>query len=321
MNFKSIFFAAGAATLLLSCNKVPDETPETLPAVTDGNVFHAVIDNSSAIAKTMLNEDMEFLWNEDDEISLFRASTYNREYVFDGMDESESGDFYEVNSPESRGVVFSEKPMDRVYAVYPYMTSKHIALSSSAVLTVDLPDVQTYRANSVGPGSNIMTAVTEDADSRNLVFKNACGYLKINLYGDGVVLKSVTLTANGGEKLSGRAKIPLSYGVAPAIEMQASKTNDYVTISSEEGITLGADSATATAFWFVVPPLTFSSGFTLTAKGFYGGEFVKSAPMNFTVERNKYYNIFPLQVSISGGAMGAGISGWDSSTTYSGSAS
>lgn len=303
--------------LIVACSKVSGPAEEVIPEK-DSNVFHATIYEEDDETRTMLNEDLEFLWNEDDEISLFRASTYNREYVFDGMDESESGDFYEINSPEERGVVFSEKPMDRNYAAYPYMTSKHIALSSAAVLTIDLPDVQTYRENSVGPGANIMTAVTEDTESRNLVFKNACGYLKINLYGNDVVLRSVTITSAGGEKLSGRAKIPLEYGVAPAIEMQASKTNNYVTISSESGITLGSTKETATAFWFVIPPTTFSTGFTLSATGFYGGTFSKSAPLNFTVERNKYYNVVPLAVVLSGGAMGVGMSPWDSSTTYSG---
>ena len=307
----------GIALLLVACNKV-DKTVETVLPVEDSHIFHATIDKGGDVTRTMLSEDLEFLWNEEDEISLFRASTYNREYVFDGMDESESGDFYEINSPEERGVVFSEKPMDRNYAVYPYMSSKHVALSSSAVLTIDLPDVQTYRENSVGPGANVMTAVTEDADSRNLVFKNVCGYLKIKLYGDDVVLQSVTITSQGGEKLSGRAKIPLVYGKVPAIEMQTSKTNDYVTIRSEEGITLGSTKETATAFWFVIPPTTFSSGFTLSATGFYGGTFSKSAPLKFSVERNKYYDIAALRVSLNDGTMGVGVSSWKSTNTFSG---
>ena len=303
--------------LLMGCSKGTVNPVETLPDKEEF-VFHATIADEANGTKTMLNEDMEFLWNEDDEISMFRASTYNREYVFDGMDESESGDFYEINSPEERGVVFSEKPMDRNYAVYPYMSSKHIALSSAAVLTIDLPDVQTYRENSVGPGANVMTAVTEDADSRNLVFKNVCGYLKIKLYGDDVVLQSVTITSQGGEKLSGRAKIPLVYGKVPAIEMQTSKTNDYVTIRSEEGITLGSTKETATAFWFVIPPTTFSSGFTLSATGFYGGTFSKSAPLKFSVERNKYYDIAALRVSLNDGTMGVGVSSWENTNTFSG---
>jgi len=307
----------GIALLLVACNKV-DKTVETVLPVEDSHIFHATIDKGGDVTRTMLSEDLEFLWNEEDEISLFRASTYNREYVFDGMDESESGDFYEINSPEERGVVFSEKPMDRNYAVYPYMSSKHVALSSSAVLTIDLPDVQTYRENSVGPGANVMTAVTEDADSRNLVFKNVCGYLKIKLYGDDVVLQSVTITSQGGEKLSGRAKIPLVYGKVSAIEMQTSKTNDYVTIRSEEGITLGSTKETATAFWFVIPPTTFSSGFTLSATGFYGGTFSKSAPLKFSVERNKYYDIAALRVSLNDGTMGVGVSSWESTNTFSG---
>lgn len=320
----------GLALLFVSCGKVvsvgviPSERETTAEAETTGpgkhggDVFHACFDTDSEDTKTMLSEDMEFLWNENDEISLFNATTYNREYLFDGMDESESGDFYEINSPESRGVVFSEKALDRIYAVSPYMTSKHIAISNSGVITIDLPDTQTYREKSVGPGANIMTSVTADAETRNLVFKNACGFLKINLYGDDVVLNSVTITSNGVEKLSGRAKIPLIYGQPPVIEMQSTKTNSYVTLTSSEGVELGKTAETATAFWFVIPPTTFSSGFTLSATGFYGGTFSKSAPLNFTVERNKYYNIAPLKVTLTGGSMGAGIVSWDSASSYSG---
>ena len=310
-------FLAGCTII----NSTPESAEPQPVTPVSGTAFHAVVEQVTPAVKTMLNEDLEFLWNEDDEISIFRASTYNREYLFDGMDESESGDFDEINSPESRGVMFSSKPLDKNYAVYPYNTSKHVALSSSAVLTVDLPGEQTYRENSVGPGANLMTAVTADTETHDLVFKNVCGYLKINLYGDDVIVRSVTLTANGGEKLSGRAKIPLVYGEAPAIEMQASKTYSYVTITSEEGVTLGTTKATATAFWFVVPPVAFSSGFTISVQGFYGGDFSRSAPLNLTVARNKYYNIAPLKVTLSGGAMGVGVSGWDSSSSYSGSAS
>ena len=308
----------GVVLLLASCAK-PAVIAEVEPEhPKSDNVFHASIFRENESTRTMLSEDLEFLWNEEDEISLFRGTTYNREYMFDGMDESESGDFYEVNSPEDRGVMFSYKPLDRNYAVYPYMISKHMAISNSGVVTIDLPDVQTYRENSVGPGANVMTAVTEDIDSKDLVFKNACGFLKINLYGEDVVLKTVTITSAGGEKLSGRAKIPLSYGTMPAIEMQSSKTNNYVTISSEEGIMLGSTKESATAFWFVIPPTTFSTGFTLSATGFYGGTFTKNAPLNFTVERNKYYNVAPLQVSMADSPMGVGVASWTSATTYSG---
>lgn len=309
--------------LIAGCNPIQfqEESPLPNPEPASETAFRAVFEPVYPEVKTMLSEDLEFLWNEGDEISVFRASTYNREYLFDGMDESESGDFYEINSPESRGVMFSSKALDKNYAVYPYNLSKHVSLSSSAVLTIDMPSEQTYRENSVGPGTNLMTAITPDVDSHDLVFKNVCGYVKINLYGEDVIVKSVTLSADGGEKISGRAKIPMVYGAVPVIEMQESNTYSYVTITSEEGIELGATSQTATAFWFVVPPVSFSSGFTISVKGFYGGDFSRQAPLNLTVARNKYYNIAPLQITLSGGAMGAGISGWDSSSSYSGSTS
>ena len=67
-----------------------------------------------------------------------------------------------------------------------------------------------------------MVAVREpmiDEDDRSLEFKNACGYLRLKLYGEGVSVTSITLEGKNGEKIAGAATIAQAIGGLPTVTM------------------------------------------------------------------------------------------------------
>ena len=137
-----------------------------------------------------------------------------------------------------------------------------MTISQSGVITATLPAEQSYAENSFGQGDNAMVAVTKNTDDTFLKFKNVGGYLELWLYGEDVTVKSITLTGNNEEKLSGTATITSTYGSEPTISM-ANNATPTITLNCGEGVKIGTSAETATAFWLVVPPTTFESGFTI----------------------------------------------------------
>ena len=205
------------------------------------------------VSRVYLDDDLCAHWTAGDEISIF-ATTYNQKYRFSGNTGDINGSFEEVS-----GSFFSGSSIDANYAVYPYAESTSI--STNGVISLVLPPVQYYAANSYGLGDNTMVAVTESASDRNLCFKNLCGYIVVRLYGEGKV-KSITLRGNNDERISGPATVKPVFGVDPVITMSESATTT-ITLDCGGGVTLGNTPDEATAFWFAVPPVTLSRGFTI----------------------------------------------------------
>ena len=108
-------------------------------------------------------------------------------------------------------------------------------------------------------------------------------------------VSSVTLEGNNQEKLSGSAIISMETGGSPAVTMQAN-ASESVTLVCEDPVTIGSSNTDYTEFWFVIPPTTFSQGFTVTVTTENGGTFSKSVSANFVVGRNSLKRMSALEV-------------------------
>ena len=229
-------------------------------------------------SRTYIEEGRLSRWTEDDRISLFDSSTSNLHYKFDGKTGDTSGTFSMVEYSVETGKVLTAN-----YAVYPYASD--VKMTDSGVITTTLPARQTYAANSFGLGDNTMVAVTENTDDTFLSFKNVGGCLKLQLYGDDVTVKSITLTGNNEEKLAGHADITAVYGKAPIVRM-LEDAGKSITLDCGDGVKLGATKEEATAFWMVVPPTMFEEGITVTVKDVNGKVFAQSTSNELVIERN-----------------------------------
>lgn len=258
---------------------VPQEKTET--------VFYGTTE-AGPESKVYADESLHVRWNADDRVSIFAKQDVNQEYRFTGADGANAGEFARV-SQEDPG---TGNALPYNYAIHPY--SAETSISAEGVISVVFPAEQTYKAGTFGPGASTMVAVSED---NNLLFKNVGTFVSINLYGDNVSVSRITFKGNKGEKLAGAASIQMEPGGTPTLTMASSEatgTSETVTLVCAEPVTVGADEANATAFWFVLPPTTFEEGFTVTVEDSEGRSYVKATtkPVEFSRSKLKRMKAF-----------------------------
>ena len=231
-------------------------------------------------SRTYVENGLYSRWTEGDCISLFDASTLNCRYLFAGDTGDSGGTFFMLSKPEGTSTTLNTN-----YAVYPY--SEDVKMTEDGVISVTLPSEQHYAENSYGLGDNTMVAVTEDADDTFLSFKNVGGCLKLQLYGDDVTVKSITLMGNDGELISGNATITATYDKTPVVTMADDDATTSITLDcGEKGVKIGSSAEDATAFWMVVPPTTFEEGVTVIVIDTDGKAFAQTTDKQLVIERN-----------------------------------
>ena len=142
------------------------------------------------------------------------------------------------------------------------------------------------------------------AEYNDVTLKNVCGWLKLQLTGDGEVVKSITFKGNNGEQVAGELYI----NSADAAAILASDMGDIaedngenatggaganlafddvvlkrVTLDCCEGVTLGSE---ATDFYIALPPQTFENGFKVEIACDDDTKMVKSTSNALSIERN-----------------------------------
>lgn len=215
----------------------------------------------------------KILWSADDRITVFAKSNANVEYRFEGKTGDAEGAFMRVSADDA-----SQYAIAHNVAVYPYSASTTI--DNQEVVEFAFADTQSYAEESFGLGSNVMVARSDDA---TFSFKNCCGYLKLQLYGDATISR-IVLSGNGGEVLAGRATITLPQSGVPDMKMADGSTT--LTLDCGRGVTLGGDKYKPVAFWFALPPMIFSRGITVEIYDMEGRCITKSTSNEVSIERN-----------------------------------
>lgn len=271
--------------LAVSCSI---QEPDNMDEIADGKVYFATLESyAEQDTRVYVDENIKIRWDANDRISLFKQSSLNRQYRFTGETGSVDGNFVLVTDPFGTGL-----ELDYLCAVYPYLSSPKIRNDDLLYLT--LPEKQTYRKESFGPGANTMVSVTED---NPLKFKNVGGYLVLKFYGEGVSVSSIRLEGKNDEKLSGEATMKPEIGGIPKISMSES-AGTSITLTCDEPIKLDVGKENATVFWMVVPPTSFSKGFKLTVTDPDGKVFVKETDKNLTIIRNTLVRVTPVEVKL-----------------------
>lgn len=268
------YFLALCILLLVGCTKADVESVSYQKI--DSPQFYAEFAEDDT--RTFVDEKVRLLWTEGDLLTIF-TTTLNQKYQFDGETGDNSGTFTQISAPQFG----TGNNISANYAVYPYSSSTKI--SNDEVITLSLPATQQYAENSFGPNANTMVAVTSGINDYFLPFKNVGGFLRLQLYGEGVTVKSIQLQGNNSEKIAGKATVVAKYGKSPELEMSDDAT-EIITLDCGDGVELGATVDNATDFWIVVPPTTFTEGFTITITDTEGLSMTKSTTKEYVVERN-----------------------------------
>ena len=245
---KYIYSGCCIALLLSACTKDAGDvaTVENIEAP----VFYASFEELGT--KTYLDDARVMHWNADDSISVF-SSSINEKYRFTG----ETGDISGVFKKDSAALATGADKLDANYAVYPYNEST--CISEDGTITFTIPSTQIYKENTFGDGAAIMIAKSESAEDKGLKFKNVCGFITVNLYGDAEI-SSLTLSGNDDEIIAGTMKAKIvDNSVKAEFDAQSSSSKE-ITLKCEN-VKLNSSQDSPTTFYFVVPPVTFNKGF------------------------------------------------------------
>ena len=257
---------------------------------------HGVADSNRSLSvsfegddtRIQLNEAQKTVWTKGDHVSVFYRSAVNEDWQFMGETGDRTGQIVPVDNS-----VNPPATHNRVVVIYPYNNEYYLNTETYSI-EASLPAIQTYLKDSYGTNGNIMVSSN---DYKQVSLKSVCGWLKLQLTGDGEVVKSITLKGNNGEQVAGELHINTSdatcvlasaSGEAGESEVGGTLVRPgtiltEVTLDCGDGVTLGAE---ATAFYIALPPQTFENGFTVDIECDNYKPMTLSTTNALTIKRN-----------------------------------
>ena len=259
-----------AVVILTACSQseIEEVSNDRLQSIDKLTVSFEGCDNDTRI---QLNEEVMTVWNKDDLVSVFFQSATNEKWQYQGEDGTTRGDIAETMDYQH------EITADPIVVVYPYDANYTYDINNGTI-SATLPAVQQYKENSYGDGGNIMVASGLD---EGFTLKNSVGWLRFHLTGAGEVIKSVTITATGGEALAGDATIDTT---TAALTMNASDSViSEISLNCGEGVELSEE---VTKFYIALPPQRYSQGIQVKVNCLDNVYMFLGTEEAFTIERN-----------------------------------
>lgn len=274
--FAAFTFAACEQAPIEEQSAIRHEVPETITVGFEGDD-----------TRIQLNEAQKTVWTKGDLVSVFYRSNANQQWKYDGETGARAAELKRVDAGTAT------RDIDRVVVVYPYDENYYINPETYNV-QASLPAVQNYLQNSYGTNGNIMISSSE---YNQFSLKSVCGWLKLQIMGDGEKIKSIKLRGNNGEQVAGELYInSVDATAALAADMGSADDNnaggslvfddtnlEEVTLDCGEGVALGS---AATSFYIAIPPQTFTKGITVDITTTDGALMTQSTDKAITIERN-----------------------------------
>ncbi len=235
-----------------------------------------------------LNNALKSVWSEGDEVSVFYRSYENLRYAYNGETGERMGELTYVSG--NRG----EQSMDNIIVVYPYNAEYLVNLGKGGV-EASLPAVQSYKEGSYGAEGNIMVA---ESTFTQFVLKSACGWLRVELTGEGESVKAITLRGNAGEQVAGLCYIDCTTATATLASAEPAEGGSLevsgniateesilteITLNCGSGVTLGSETK---SFYIGLLPQTFAEGVTIEVNCAGYKPMTLSTDSGITIERN-----------------------------------
>ena len=260
---------------------------DVTPSIADGAPKTLIVGFEGDDTRIQLNEAQKTVWTKGDQVSVFYFSDANQLWQYNGETGSRTANLKRVNA--------GEPTAQTTYNVVAYPFNEDYFLNTrTGALHATLPATQHYLKDSYGVGDNLMVAQSEFTQ---FSLKNVCGWLKLQLTGNGEVVKSIIFKGNDGEQVAGLIHVDTATAEATlASEMGSTEDNNAggnlvfddtiltaVTLDCGTGVTLGAE---ATSFYIALPPQTFENGFKVEIVCADDTKMVKSSSSTLTIERN-----------------------------------
>ena len=273
----------------------------TNPTIADNTPENLVVGFEDDETRIQLNDAQKTVWTKDDLVSVFYRSNANQQWKYNGETGARTAELKRVDAGEAT------KETQRVVVVYPYNANYYFNTETYNI-QASLPATQTYLKDSYGTNGNIMISSSE---YNQFSLKSVCGWLKLQLTGDGETIKSIKFRGNDGEQVAGELYINSADATATLASDMGDVTEDEgenatggaggnlvfedtvlkeVTLNcvdgtstTEKGVALGAE---AIAFYIALPPQTFTKGITVEIIAVDGTTMTQSTDKEVVIERN-----------------------------------
>ncbi|MBR5821243.1 MAG: leucine-rich repeat domain-containing protein [Alistipes sp.] len=281
---KKLLFAVCALFGFMACTQNPIEEQSAIRTDAPETIKVGFEDGETRI---QLNSAQKTVWTKNDLVSVFYKSNANQKWEYRGETGERIASLYRVDDGSA------SRDMDYVVLAYPY-SSDYVISTTTGNIEAKLPTTQYYAEGSYGVGSNLMVSRSEFTQ---FSLKSVCGWLKLQLTGNGEVIKSIKFRGNNGEQVAGLIYVDTETAEATlASEMGGSDDNNAggnlvfddtilteVVLDCGEGVELGAE---ATPFYISLPPQTFANGFTVEIESDGYKPMTLSTSNALTIERN-----------------------------------
>ena len=280
---KRFFLFALVATMFAAC--ATDQTQDVAVGIEAPETLTVSFDEESRIEL----KNGKTVWSAGDLLSVFYRSNANEKWQFQGQTGDRSGAIKRVAKGNE-----ATHELSNIVIVYPYNANYYINPRTYNVQAT-LPATQTYLADSYGLDGSVMISSSE---YKNFSLKNVCGWLKVQLTGNGEAVRYITLKGNNGEQVAGEIYIN-SENASCELAAESGIIGDdmqvggsmfeegtvltKVTLDCGNGVTLGSK---AKAFYIALPPQEFSKGLTIDIEAIDGSKMTKSTSNEITIERN-----------------------------------
>ena len=212
------------------------------------------------------------VWTEGDQIAVFYGTAGTEKWAYNGETGSRIGTFYVV-TPNSR---FNNMSITAI--AYPYQSGYRLdALGKSFKFA--MPATQTYLKDSYGLDGNILVG---RGNEKTATLRNVCGWVRLNIKGNGEIVRSIKLRGNNNEQVAGEISVNLDDATSTLTTTAANALTE-VTLNCSNGVKLSSE---ATAFYIALPPQTFTNGFTIEITCNNDLVMTKETSKSVTISRN-----------------------------------
>ena len=282
---KKLLFFVCAIFAFVACTQIVIEEQQGIAIEASETLTVGFEDGDQT--RIQLNEAQKTVWNKEDLASVFYRSDANQKWQYQGETGERVGNLKRVEN-----AVGTTKTTKTV-VVYPYSENYWLNTDSYAI-EATLPATQYYAEGSYGVGSNLMVSQSEFTQ---FSLKSVCGWLKLQLTGNGEVVKNIKFRGNNEEQVAGLIYVDTATAEATlASEMGGSDDNNAggnlvfddtifteLTLNCGEGVTLGEE---ITTFYLSLPPQTFANGFTVDIESEGYETLTLSTTNELVIERN-----------------------------------
>ena len=227
-----LLFLLLSTTMLVMCTETVDRIDDSeREAEIVASVENYMTESGSASSLSMK-------WHKKDQISV--VSKAGHESSFKTSQKSANALFY--------GDIKGEP----VAAFYPY--SEHVRFNGDKVSFI-LPETQSFESGALAQNVNAAVALISDAD--NVVFKNVCGVLGLNLSMDGSS-KSIGRIVLSDNSMPICGSFTVAMDAANPVAKYSKNGESEITLDCGEGVELGG---TPQSFYFLLPEGSLEDGF------------------------------------------------------------